>query len=230
MARVIAAGIGMVLAGTAAAAEPMAPVPAHPPFRDVHPARALAGTAEAGTGLPAAGLRLRGASPLPGLLLQRRSRPVRLEPICRRARSGARGRDRRAGRLVRQLTSGCATRPRSGGRQPAAAHRGRHCLRRRPAQPRPGPRAVGRLGGRPWHRGWRVRRPGRDTGGGPSVSQHRRATLPGYRRRALGGVSALQIGLSHPDSLGLVLAFSPVLGDPAITSYLAASPGRSSLS
>ena len=33
---------------------------------------------------------------------------------------------------------------------------------------------------------WRVRRPGRDTGGGPSVSQHRRATLPGYRRRVAG--------------------------------------------
>ena len=40
---------------------------------------------------------------------------------------------------------------------------------------------------------------------------------------SLGGVSALQIGLSHPDSFGLVLAFSPVLGDPAITSYLAAT-------
>ena len=39
---------------------------------------------------------------------------------------------------------------------------------------------------------------------------------------SLGGVSALQIGLSHPDSFGLVLVFSPVLGDPAIASYLAA--------
>jgi len=40
---------------------------------------------------------------------------------------------------------------------------------------------------------------------------------------SLGGVSALQIALAHPDSFGLVLALSPVLGDPAIAAYLAAT-------
>jgi predicted alpha/beta superfamily hydrolase len=40
---------------------------------------------------------------------------------------------------------------------------------------------------------------------------------------SLGGVSALQIGLGHPGSFGLVLSLSPVLGDPAIAEYLAAA-------
>jgi enterochelin esterase-like enzyme len=40
---------------------------------------------------------------------------------------------------------------------------------------------------------------------------------------SLGGVSALQIGLAHADRFGLVLAFSPVLADPAIASFLAAA-------
>jgi enterochelin esterase-like enzyme len=40
---------------------------------------------------------------------------------------------------------------------------------------------------------------------------------------SLGGISALQIALAHPDRFGLVLAFSPVLGDPAIADYLAAA-------
>jgi Putative esterase len=40
---------------------------------------------------------------------------------------------------------------------------------------------------------------------------------------SLGGISALQIGLAHPDRFGLVLAFSPVLRDPAIADYLAAA-------
>ena len=50
---------------------------------------------------------------------------------------------------------------------------------------------------------------------------------------SLGGVSALQIGLSPPDTFGRVVAFSPVHGVLAITSYLAAiwrivdQPGRS---
>jgi enterochelin esterase-like enzyme len=38
---------------------------------------------------------------------------------------------------------------------------------------------------------------------------------------SLGGISALQIGLAHPDRFGLVLSFSPVLGDRAIALYLA---------
>ena len=33
---------------------------------------------------------------------------------------------------------------------------------------------------------------------------------------SLGAVSALQIGLAHPERFGLVLALSPVLGDPAL--------------
>ena len=52
---------------------------------------------------------------------------------------------------------------------------------------------------------------------------------------SLGGISALQIGLAHPERFGLVLALSPVLGDPAIADYLAAAwaatdhPGPSAL-
>jgi enterochelin esterase-like enzyme len=43
---------------------------------------------------------------------------------------------------------------------------------------------------------------------------------------SLGAISALQIGLAHPDRFGLVLAFSPVLHDPKIAGYLAAAwPG-----
>ena len=64
----------------------------------------------------------------------------------------------------------------------------------------------------------------------PAVDGRYRTTAErrcrGIGGASLGGVSALQIGLSHPDSFGLVLAFSPVLGDPAIASYLAATwPG-----
>jgi Putative esterase len=40
---------------------------------------------------------------------------------------------------------------------------------------------------------------------------------------SLGAISALQIGLAHPGSFGLVLAFSPVLGDPALAAWLAAA-------
>jgi enterochelin esterase-like enzyme len=40
---------------------------------------------------------------------------------------------------------------------------------------------------------------------------------------SLGGVSALQIGLAHSPRFSLVLAFSPVLGDPALADYLAAA-------
>jgi len=40
---------------------------------------------------------------------------------------------------------------------------------------------------------------------------------------SLGGVSALQIGLAHPDDFGLVLSLSPVVRDPAIAAYLAAT-------
>jgi enterochelin esterase-like enzyme len=38
---------------------------------------------------------------------------------------------------------------------------------------------------------------------------------------SLGGVSALQIGLAHPERFGMVLAFSPVLGEAAIADYFA---------
>jgi enterochelin esterase-like enzyme len=48
---------------------------------------------------------------------------------------------------------------------------------------------------------------------------HRRCR--GIGGASLGGVSALQIGLAHPDSFGMVLSFSPVLSDPAIANYLA---------
>jgi enterochelin esterase-like enzyme len=40
---------------------------------------------------------------------------------------------------------------------------------------------------------------------------------------SLGGVSALEIGLAHADRFALVLAFSPVLGDPALAGHLAAA-------
>ncbi len=40
---------------------------------------------------------------------------------------------------------------------------------------------------------------------------------------SLGAISALQIGLAHPERFGLVLAFSPVLGDPALAAWLAAA-------
>lgn len=53
-------------------------------------------------------------------------------------------------------------------------------------------------------------------------------TIPERRCRgiggaSLGGISALQIGLARPDRFGLVLALSPVLGDPALARYLAAA-------
>ena len=42
----------------------------------------------------------------------------------------------------------------------------------------------------------------------------------GVAGASLGGVSALQTGLAHGGSFGLVLALSPVLADPAIAAYL----------
>ncbi len=38
---------------------------------------------------------------------------------------------------------------------------------------------------------------------------------------SLGAISALEIGLAHPERFGLVLAFSPVLRDPALAAWLA---------
>jgi enterochelin esterase-like enzyme len=38
---------------------------------------------------------------------------------------------------------------------------------------------------------------------------------------SLGGVSALQIALSHPDTFGMAFALSPLLRDPAIAGFLA---------
>ncbi|MFO1068965.1 MAG: alpha/beta hydrolase-fold protein [Geminicoccaceae bacterium] len=55
----------------------------------------------------------------------------------------------------------------------------------------------------------------------------RRWRLAGDRRcrtiagASFGGVSALQIGLAHPDVFGLALALSPVLREPAIAGYIA---------
>ena len=40
---------------------------------------------------------------------------------------------------------------------------------------------------------------------------------------SLGAISALQIALAHPQSFGLVLALSPVLGDPALAAWLTAA-------
>ena len=40
---------------------------------------------------------------------------------------------------------------------------------------------------------------------------------------SLGAISALEIGLAHPESFGLVLALSPVLRDPALAAWLAAA-------
>ncbi len=40
---------------------------------------------------------------------------------------------------------------------------------------------------------------------------------------SLGAISALQIGLAHPESFALVLAFSPPLADPALAGALAAT-------
>jgi enterochelin esterase-like enzyme len=40
---------------------------------------------------------------------------------------------------------------------------------------------------------------------------------------SLGGISALQIGLAHPESFAMVLAFSPPLADPALAGALAAA-------
>ena len=44
----------------------------------------------------------------------------------------------------------------------------------------------------------------------------------GMAGASLGGVSALQIGLAHPERFGLVLALSPLLHDPALAGHLAA--------
>jgi hypothetical protein len=56
----------------------------------------------------------------------------------------------------------------------------------------------------------------------PAVDRQYRSIAERSCRGIGGAISALQIGLNHPDSFGLVLVFSPVLGDPAIASYLAA--------
>ena len=52
---------------------------------------------------------------------------------------------------------------------------------------------------------------------------HRNRACRGVAGASLGGVSALQIGLAHGRSFGLVLALSPVLADPAIAAYLEAA-------
>ena len=46
---------------------------------------------------------------------------------------------------------------------------------------------------------------------------------------SLGGLSALQIGLAQSRRFGLVLAFSPLLGDPALAGHLAAAWPRAAL-
>ena len=106
---------------------------------------------------------------------------------------------------------------------PAAADRGRHRVGRRHAQSRPGPRPLGRLG------------EGRGAAYGDFVARtvvpaidDRFRTIADRRCRGIGGassgaISALQMGLAHPERFGLVLAFSPVLTDAAIAGYLAAA-------
>jgi enterochelin esterase-like enzyme len=54
-----------------------------------------------------------------------------------------------------------------------------------------------------------------------TAAAHRRCR--GIGGASLGGASALQIGLAHGRRFGLVLAFSPVLGDPALADHLAAA-------
>ena len=162
------------------------------PLRELRAARAGARAREADPRLPAARLRLRAAAALPGVLLQRRSRPLRLEPVRGRPRPGARGRDRAARGVVRQLAPRGSARPGDRGRAAAAADRGRHRLRRRHAQPRSGPGSLGRLGGGARRGLWRLRRRRRWS------RRSTRATAPSPTRRcrgiggaSLGGVSAL---------------------------------------
>lgn len=61
----------------------------------------------------------------------------------------------------------------------------------------------------------------------PAIDRRFRTTAGrrcrGIAGASLGGISALQIGLAHPERFGLVLALSPVLGDPAIAHWLAAA-------
>jgi predicted alpha/beta superfamily hydrolase len=47
------------------------------------------------------------------------------------------------------------------------------------------------------------------------------APCRGIAGASLGGVSALQIGLSYPQAFGMAFAFSPLLHDPAIAGFLA---------
>lgn len=59
------------------------------------------------------------------------------------------------------------------------------------------------------------------------AADHRFRTIADRRCRgiggaSLGGISALQIGLAHPDRFGMVLALSPVFRDRALAAYLAA--------
>lgn len=52
----------------------------------------------------------------------------------------------------------------------------------------------------------------------------------GIAGSSLGGVSALQIGMAHPQEFSMIMSLSPVLGDPAIAAYLTAQwrePGPS---
>ena len=60
----------------------------------------------------------------------------------------------------------------------------------------------------------------------PAVDRAYR-TVPDRRCRgiggaSLGGVSALQVGLTYPQRFGMVLALSPLLRDPPIAGFLAA--------
>jgi enterochelin esterase-like enzyme len=61
-----------------------------------------------------------------------------------------------------------------------------------------------------------------------AATDHRFRTVAEPRCRGIGGaslgaISALQIGLAHPESFGLVLAFSPPLADPPLADHLAAA-------
>ncbi len=151
-------------------------------LRDLPAVRSGARALEADPGLSAARLRLCRGAALPRVLRQRRPGPVRLEPVRRRPRPGARGRDRRAQGLVRQLAPGCRARSGDRRRRPAADDRGRHRLRRRHAQPRSRPRPLGRLGrsARPAVR--RLHRPDRRPGGRRPLPDRSPAPLPGDRR------------------------------------------------
>jgi enterochelin esterase-like enzyme len=48
-----------------------------------------------------------------------------------------------------------------------------------------------------------------------------RAPCRGVGGASLGGVSALQIGLGHPETFGMAFALSPLVRDPSIAAYMA---------